>query len=157
MERDERRSGAEPEEGRGPEEERGSEKERGSEAETPREPVVELAAQGRPEGPGGFVRTAVISSAAVVVGVALFAAGFFTQSLLDDDVDLEPVEEELAVLTGQVGDIQDLLSGAVGAGGTGGEGAQPTPAPLVAATADDDPFIGPADASVTIIEFVDYQ
>jgi protein-disulfide isomerase len=72
-----------------------------------------------------------------------------TQSLLDDD--LEPVEEELAVLNGQVGAIQDLLGGAVGGAPS------PTPAPLVAATADDDPFIGPDDASVTVIEFTDYQ
>ncbi len=129
MERDEERSDAEVEEERGPEE----------------------PWQGRPEGPGGFVRTAVISAAAVVVGVALFAAGFFTQSLLDDDVDLDPIEEDLAVLTGQVGEIQDLLGGAVG------DGTPPTPAPLVAATADDDPFIGPEDAPVTIIEFTDYQ
>ncbi len=93
--------------------------------------------------------TVVISAAAVVVGVALFAAGFLTQSLLDDDLD--PVEEDLAVLTERVGEIQDLLGGAVG--GT----PSPTPAPLVAATADDDPFIGPDDASVTVIEFTDYQ
>jgi protein-disulfide isomerase len=95
------------------------------------------------------VPTAVISLAAVVVGVALFAAGFLTHSLLDDDLD--PVEEDLAVLTERVGEIQDLLGGAVG------DGTPPTPAPVVAASADDDPFVGPEDASVTIIEFTDYQ
>lgn len=107
--------------------------------------------QGRREGPGGNVRTAVISLAFVVLGAALFAAGFFTHSLLDDDDDLDSVEQELAALTGQVGEIQDLLGGAVG------DAPSPTPAPVVAATADDDPFIGPEDASVTVIEFTDYQ
>ncbi len=132
MERDEERPDVEAEEERGPEE----------------------PWQGRSEGPGGNMRTAVISLAAVVVGVALFAAGFLTHSLLDDDDDLGSVEQDLAALTGQVGEIQDLLGGAVGAGG---DGASPSPAPLVAATADDDPFIGPEDASVTVIEFTDYQ
>ncbi|UCH86856.1 MAG: hypothetical protein JSU97_00055 [Dehalococcoidia bacterium] len=33
----------------------------------------------------------------------------------------------------------------------------PTPPAVVAAEADDDPFIGPADAPVTIISFTDYQ
>jgi protein-disulfide isomerase len=94
------------------------------------------------------VRTAVIS---VVLGVALFVAGFFTHSLLDDDDDLGSVEQDLATLAGQVGQIQDLLGGAVG------NGASPTPVPTVPATADDDPFMGPEDASVTIIEFTDYQ
>jgi len=109
------------------------------------------AAQGRPEGSGGYVQTGVIviSAAAVVIGVALFLAGFWTHFLLDDDLD--SVEEELAVLNERTGEIQESL------GGAGGDGASPTPAPVVAATADDDPFIGPEDASVTIIEFSDYQ
>ena len=35
---------------------------------------------------------------------------------------------------------------------------QPTPTPVVVeVSADDDPFIGPEDAAVTIIEFSDYQ
>jgi protein-disulfide isomerase len=94
------------------------------------------------------VRTAVIAAAAVVVGAALFVAGSFTQSLLDDDVDLDPVEKDLAALTEQVGEIQSVLGIAV---------ASPTPAPVVAASADDDPFIGPEGAPVTVIEFGDYQ
>jgi len=120
-------------------------------AEAEEEGGLEEPWQGRSEGPGGYVRTAVISVAVVVLGVALFVAGFLTHSLLDDDVDLDPIEEELAVLNERTGEIQESLSGA------GGDGASPTPAPVVAASADDDPFIGPEDASVTIIEFTDYQ
>ena len=97
------------------------------------------------------MRTAVISVATVVLGVALFVAGFFTHSLLEDDIDLDPVNEALATLNQQTGQINEILGGAVG------NGASPTPAPTVAATADDDPFIGPEDASVTIIGFTDYQ
>ena len=149
MERDEERPDAEAEEERGPEEER-DRREAASGSPISSGPWSG-SALGRPEGPGGNVPTVVISAAAVVVGVALFAAGFLTHSLLDDDLD--PVEEDLAVLTERVGEIQDLLGGAVG----GGDGAAPTPAPLVAATADDDPFIGPEDAPVTVIEFADYQ
>ena len=40
----------------------------------------------------------------------------------------------------------------------GGAVVQPTPTPPAAVvSADDDPFIGPKDAEVTIIEFTDYQ
>ncbi len=109
--------------------------------------------QGPRGGPGGYAETTVImiSAAAVVLGVVLFLAGFLTHSLLDDDVNLDPVEEELALLNERTGEIQESL------GGAGGDGVSPTPAPGVPATADDDPFIGPEDASVTIIEFSDYQ
>jgi hypothetical protein len=161
MERDEERPDAEVEEERGPEEP-ATQGEACTTCGVPLPPSAkfcaecgttaaraEPAAQGRQEGPGGNVRTAVISAAGVVLGVALFAAGFLTHSLLDDDLD--PVEEDLAVLTERVGEIQEVL------GIAGGDGTAPTPAPVVAATADDDPFIGPEDASVTIIEFSDYQ
>jgi hypothetical protein len=110
-------------------------------------------AQGPREGPGGYAETTLImiSAAAVVLGVVLFLAGFLTHSLLDDDVNLDPVEEELALLNERTGDIQESL------GGAGGDGASPTPAPAPEVSADDDPFIGPEDASVTVIEFSDYQ
>jgi hypothetical protein len=97
----------------------------------------------------------MISAAAVVLGIALFVAGFWTHSLLDDDVNLDPVEEELAFLNERTGEIQESLGGAGGDAGNGGT--TPTPSPEVTASADDDPFIGPEDASVTIIEFSDYQ
>ena len=168
MERDEERPDAGPQEEGGPEEERGPEKPAEAQApgptlegETPAEPAeaqaagpmieAEIPSERRPEGPGGYVQTAGISAAAIVIGVALFVAGFWTHALLDDDVDLDPINEALATLNQQTGDIQDILGGAVGDGGS------PTPAPVVAASADDDPFIGPADAPVTIIEFSDYQ
>jgi hypothetical protein len=124
------------------------------EAETPAERMREPVAEPMQEERRSYLLMAGMSAAVVVVGVALFAAGFFTQSLLDDD--LESVEEELAVLTGEVGAIQDILGGAVP---SPAPSASPpaTPPPVVAASADDDPFIGPEDASVTIIGFTDYQ
>ncbi len=98
-----------------------------------------------------YVLMVGVSVAAVILGVVLFVAGFLTHTLLDDDVDLDPVQKDLAALTQRVGEIQGVL------GIGGGDAASPTPAPVVAASVDDDPFVGPEDAAVTIIEFSDYQ
>jgi protein-disulfide isomerase len=72
----------------------------------------------------------------VVFAPGLFAAGFFTNELVSDD-----------------DGGTDVIAQPSPSAGT----PSATPAPLVAATADDDPFIGPEDAPVTIIEFTDYQ
>lgn len=145
MERDEERSDAEAEDEGGLEEP----------AEGPTPEARRPAAEPDAEPPDGerqrYLLTAGISAAVVVLGAALFALGFLTHSLLDDDVDLKPIEKELAALNEQADAIQVSLTGA------GGDGTEPTPTPLVEATADDDPFIGPEDAPVTIIEFSDYQ
>jgi len=75
------------------------------------------------------VAWAVVSAVVLVLAApALFAAGFFTNEWVGDD-----------------------------GGTTGVTQATPTPPPAVAPTADDDPFIGPEDAAVTIIEFSDFQ
>lgn len=98
----------------------------------------------RPEPSGSrglpsFVGTALAAAILLVAGGGVFAGGYFTNAAVDDD------------------------------GGGDAEGAptapsgsptvvvQPTQAPLVAASVDDDPAWGPEDAAVTIIEFSDFQ
>ncbi len=88
-----------------------------------------------------YILSAVVCAGVVLFAAAFFVLGFATNELVSDDEG----------------------STAVGAqpspSSQGSPSAQPTPSPppVVAASADDDPFIGPADAPVTIIDFSDFQ
>ena len=97
-------------------------------------------ARGSSSGRPPHIVWALVSAVVLVVfAPGLFAAGFFTNELVSD---------------GEGG--TDVVAQPSPSAGTP-SAPPPTPAPLVAATADDDPFIGPEDAPVTIIEFTDYQ
>ena len=93
--------------------------------------------RGSPSGRPAHIVWALVSAAVLVVAApGLFVAGFFTNELVSDD-------EDGAAVVAQASPSPGTPSA--------------TPPPVVAATADDDPFIGPEDASVTIIGFTDYQ
>ncbi len=169
---------------RGPEEERGPAEpaeapapEPTPETKTPAEQVAEPAEvkaaetetdaeapmEGRPERPRRYLPTAAISVGVLVLGVALFVAGFWTHSLLDDDLDLTPVEDKLVALEERVndidertGEIQDILSGAV-VNADGDDEPTANPAAATSSASNDDPSWGPDDASVVIVEFTDFQ
>jgi protein-disulfide isomerase len=104
-----------------------------------------------PQRPSSALRLYVLSAGAAA-GVVLFAAAFFvlgflTHAVMDDD-------------DGSTASAATTSPGSSAGGSTpGGESsaAQPTPQPVVAASVDDDPYLGPVDAPVTIIEFSDYQ
>jgi protein-disulfide isomerase len=107
----------------------------GSQGETER-PEARGSSSGRPP----HIVWALVSAVVLVVfAPGLFAAGFFTNELVSDD-----------------DSGTDVVAQPSPSAGTP-SAPPPTPAPVVAASADDDPFIGPEDASVTIIEFTDYQ
>jgi protein-disulfide isomerase len=178
---------------RGPEEERGPAEpaeaqapEATPETKTPAEQVAEPAAdrgqeepaevkaaeteadaeaptEGRPGRPRRYLPTAAISVGVLVLGVALFVAGFWTHSLLDDDLDLTPFEDKLVALEERVsgfdertGEIQDILSGVV-ANADGDDEPTANPAAATSSASNDDPSWGPDDASVVIVEFTDFQ
>jgi protein-disulfide isomerase len=112
--------------------------------ETGGQDVAQKVKTERPgEGPARGMPTNVMwvvaSTVALVISAAgLFAAGYFTRdSVTEDD-------------GGKAVVVQPSPSG-------GTPSAQPTAAPVVAVSVDDDPAWGPADAKVTVIEFSDYQ
>jgi hypothetical protein len=94
-------------------------------------------ARGSPSGRPPHIVWALVSAVVLVIfAPGLFVGGFFTNELMRDD---------------------DGGTGAVAQPSPAPGTPSATPPPVVAATADDDPFIGPEDASVTIIGFTDYQ
>jgi len=101
----------------------------------------EPEAWGSPSGRPPHVVWAVVSAVVLVVfAPGLFVAGFVTNDLVNDD-----------------GGGTSMVAQPSPSVGTPSAQATGTPPPVVPASADDDPFIGPADAPVTIIEFSDYQ
>jgi protein-disulfide isomerase len=136
-----------------------------ADAEAQPGPVAEPPAEPRREGARRDALTVVISAAVALFAVALFMAGFAAHSLLDEDVDLKPIEDKLAALderTGEIdertGAIEGILSGAVAGDDGDGEGEVTTsPAAAVSAASGDDPSWGPEDAAVVIVEFSDFQ
>jgi hypothetical protein len=87
-----------------------------------------------------FVGTALAAAILMIAGGGTFAGGFFTNEWTGDDGG-GTVPAPTAPAGAQTPVVQ----------------ATPTPPAVVAASVDDDPFRGPEDAAVTIIDFSDFQ
>jgi len=94
----------------------------------------------RGSGQQPYLLTIVASAVVLVFALAFFMAGFFTHAAVDDDGGGTSVAAN-PTTTGQTPVVQ----------------ATPTPPAVVEASVDDDPFRGPEDAAVTIIDFSDFQ
>jgi protein-disulfide isomerase len=117
----------------------------------PKDPAVPYAE--RPTGLKAPPRVLLVvgTAAAGIAGLAvliLVLANPFSRGGAEIGTTPEPVatsDDVARPQPGQTADTGDVVS------------PTPTPLPVVAASADDDPFMGPPDAPVTIIEFGDYQ
>ncbi len=97
--------------------------------------------------PRGYVFSAAVSAGVLLFAAAFFVLGFAAHAAVDDDDG------------GSTSAVSASPASPTGPSAQASPSAQPTPSPppVVAASADDDPFIGPADALVTIIDFSDFQ
>ena len=84
-----------------------------------------------------YILTALTSAGAVAVVLGMFFAGYFVRGWVDDDGIVQPASLP-------------------------GVSAQPTPIPVVGGrvvegvSVDDDPFLGPENAQLTLVEFSDF-
>ena len=104
------------------------------------EPAPQWVEPPRSGGLPPHIASALVSAIVLVLlAPGLFVAGYFTNAAVDDDgggggtVVANPTTPPATAVP------------------------QPTARPVVNADPDDDPFWGPEDAKVTIIEFSDYQ
>jgi len=100
--------------------------------------------QGRSQ-PRPYVFSAAVSAGVLLFAAAFFVLGFAAHVTIDDDD------------SGSTSAVSASPASPSGPSPQGSPSAQPTPASVVQVSVDDDPFIGPADALVTIIDFSDFQ
>jgi len=92
------------------------------------------------DGRGNLLVTSVATAIVAFAAVGIFVLGMFTHAMVESDDDGGGAAAQVAA--------QPTLAAVA---------VQPTAAPLVDATVDDDPGQGPEDAAVTVIEFSDFQ